>query len=65
MEPIIDIDGTLINLRNVDFIDFKTQQIRFNHGKGGDWARLNCADVDDFAMKVMDEIRKLNSNQLS
>lgn len=65
MEPIIEIDGTLINLRNVDFIDFKTQQIRFNHGKGGDWARLNCDDVDNFAMKVMDEIRKLNSTQFS
>lgn len=65
MEPIIDIDGILINLRNVDFIDFKTQQIRFNHDKGGDWARLNCDKVDDFAMKVMDEIRKLNSKQFS
>lgn len=65
MEPIIEIDGTLINLRNVDFIDFKTQQIRFNHGKGGDWARLNCDDVDNFIKKVMDEIRKLDSKQFS
>jgi len=65
MEPIIDIDGTLINLRNVDFIDFKSQQIRFNHSTSGNWARLNCDDVDDFAMKVMDEIRKLNSKQFS
>lgn len=65
MEPIIEIDGTLINLRNVDFIDFNTRKIRFNHGKGGDWARLDCGDVHNFRQKVKEQIDKINSTQFS
>lgn len=65
MEPFINIDGILINLRNVDFIDLESKQIRFNHGEGVGWARFNYYDDDDFTQKVMDEIRKLNSTQFS
>lgn len=65
MEPIIEIDGTLINLRNVDFIDFNLQQIRFNHGKGGDWARLNCNDVQNFEQKVKEQLEKINTKEFN
>lgn len=65
MEPIIEIDGTLINLRNVDFIDFNLQHVRFNHGKGGDWAGLNCSDVDNFKQKVKEQIDKINTNEFN
>lgn len=65
MEPIIEIDGTYINLRNVDFIDIPTKQIRFNHGKGGDWARLNCDDVHKFEQKVKEQLEKINTKEFN
>lgn len=45
MEPIIEIDGFLVNLRNVDFISFNTKKIYFNHELQGTWTKLDCSDV--------------------
>lgn len=61
MEPIIKIGGKLINLRNVDYIDYYSNEIVFNHEMGGSRARLNFDHIAGFRQIVEEQIEKLNT----
>lgn len=61
MEPIIEIGGKLINLRNVDFIDYYMQEIVFNHERNGSWARLNFDHISNFKEIVKEQIDNINT----
>lgn len=61
MEPIIKVGGKLINLRNVDYIDYYTNEIVFNHELGGSRARLDCKHVTNFKQIVEEQIEKINT----
>lgn len=61
MEPIIKIGGKLINLRNVDYIDFYSNEIVFNHEMGGSRARLNFDHISNFRQIVEEQIEKINT----
>ena len=65
MEPIIEIDGVLVNLRNVDFIDFNTKKIYFNHEWQGTWTKIDCSNVVNFKSKVQEQIDKLNTKEFN
>ena len=65
MEPIIEIDGFLVNLRNVDFINLNTKKIYFNHELQGTWTKLDCSDVFNFKSKVQEQIDKLNTKDFN
>lgn len=61
MEPIINISGYFINLRNVAFINYYSRQIIFNYECNGKQATLNCSHVDNFKQIIQEQLDKLNT----
>jgi hypothetical protein len=61
MEPIIEIPGYFINLRNVDFINYYSYEIVFNHECNGTRAKLDCKHVTNFKQIVEEQIEKINT----
>lgn len=61
MEPIIEIPGYFINLRNVDYIDYYMNEIVFNHEIAGSRARLNFDHIAGFKQIVEEQIEKINT----
>lgn len=62
MEPIIKIGGKLVNLRNVDYIDFYLNEIVFNHEMDGSRARLNFDHISNFRQIIEEQIEKINTH---